>query len=95
MFAVLAISSCVKENPVEPQTQPDADLMTITLSTEIRTKTVMTPGVTRLSWTEGDSFDLFSNGGDSKTTPVYESDDDVIEAGVDQGATEIYAILNL
>jgi len=92
MFAVLAISSCVKENPVEPQTQPDADLMTITLSTEIRTKTVMTPGVTRLSWTEGDSFDLFSNGGDSKTTPVYESDDAVIEAGVDQGATEIYAI---
>ena len=92
MLAVLAISSCVKETPVEPQTQPAENLMTITLSTEIQSKTTMTPGATKLSWTSGDKFDLFSNGGDRKTTPEYVSDDAAIEAGVDQGATEIYAI---
>ena len=92
MLAVLAISSCVKETPVEPQTQPEENLMTITLSTEIQSKTTMTPGATKLSWTSGDKFDLFSNGGDAKTTPEYVSDDTVIEAGVDNGATEIYAV---
>ena len=92
MLAVLAISSCVKETPVEPQTQPEENLMTITLSTEIQSKTTMTPGATKLSWTSGDKFDLFSDGGDAKTTPEYVSDDTVIEAGVNNGATEIYAI---
>ena len=51
------------------------DLMTISLSTGIQTKTTMTPRVPKLSWTEGDKFDLFSNGGDAKifllTSAVY------------------------
>ena len=91
MVAVLAISSCVKEN-MEPMANDSQDLMTISLSTGIQTKTTMTPGVPKLSWTEGDMFDLFSNGGDVKTTPAYTSDDEVIEAGVNQGATEVYAV---
>ena len=91
MVAVLAISSCVKEN-MEPMANDSQDLMTISLSTGIQTKTTMTPGVPKLSWTEGDKFDLFSNGGDTKTTPAYTSDDAVIEAGVNQGATEVYAV---
>ena len=91
MVAVLAISSCVKEN-MEPLANDSQDLMTISLSTGIQTKTTMTPGVPKLSWTEGDKFDLFSNGGDTKTTPAYTSDDAVIEAGVNYGATEVYAV---
>ena len=91
MVAVLAISSCVKEN-VEPMANGSQDLMTISLSTAIQTKTAMTPGVPKLSWTEGDKFDLFSNGGDAKTTPEYTTDDAAIEAGVNQGATEVYAV---
>ena len=91
MVAVLAISSCVKEN-MEPMANDSQDLMTITISTGIQTKTTMTPGLPKLSWTEGDKFDLFSNGGDSKTTPTYTSDDAVIEAGVNQGATAVYAV---
>ena len=91
MVAVLAISSCVKEN-MEPMANDSQDLMTISLSTGIQTKTTMTPGVPKLSWTKGDKFDLFSNGGDTKTTPAYTSDDAVIEARVDQGATEVYAV---
>lgn len=91
MVAVLAISSCVKED-MEPMANDSQDLMTISLSTGIQTKTTMTPGVPKLSWTEGDKFDLFSNGGETKTTPAYTSDDAVIEAGVNQGATEVYAV---
>ena len=91
MVAVLAISSCVKEN-MEPMANDSQDLMTITISTGIQTKTTITPGLPKLSWTEGDKFDLFSNGGDSKTTPTYTSDDAVIEAGVNQGATAVYAV---
>ena len=91
MVAVLAISSCVKEN-MEPMANDSQDLMTISLSTGIQTKTTMTPGVPKLSWTEGDKFDLFSNGGDAKTTPEYTTDDAAIEAGVNQGATEVYAV---
>ena len=91
MVAVLAISSCVKEN-MEPMANDSQDLMTISLSTGIQTKTTMTPGVPKLSWTKGDMFDLFSNGGDRKTTPAYTSDDAAIEADVNQGATEVYAV---
>lgn len=91
MVAGLAIYSCVKED-MEPMANDSQDLMTISLSAGIQTKTTMTPGVPKLSWTEGDKFDLFSNGGDAKTTPEYTSDDAVIEAGVNQGATEVYAV---
>lgn len=91
MVAVLAIASCVKEEIGQPANDSQ-DLMTISLSTAIQTKTTMTPGLPKLSWTDGDKFDLFSNGGDAKSTPEYTSDDAVIEAGVDQGATAVYAV---
>ena len=67
IFAALvafAALSCNKlESPVE---NPDADLMTLVLSTGEQTKThisdVTTNGVTEIHWDEGDAITVFSSG---------------------------------
>ncbi len=93
LAAVLCTFSCAKENIEEivPGEKPGG-MVTISLTTDIRqTKTTLDRSEVRLRWSDGDSFDLFSNGGDGKSTPVYNSGDTEIAAEVNEGATEIYA----
>lgn len=93
LAAVLCTFSCAKENIEETVPGETGGMVTISLTTDIRqTKTTLDRSETRLRWSDGDSFDLFSNGGDGKSTPVYNSGDTEIAAEVNEGATEIYAL---
>lgn len=94
LAAVLCTFSCTKENLGETVSGENTDgMVTISLTTDIRrTKTTLDQSEPRLHWSDGDSFDLFSNGGDGKSTPVYNSVDTEISAEVNEAATEIYAV---
>lgn len=94
LAAVLCTFSCTKENLGETVSGENTDgMVTISLTTDIRrTKTTLDQSEPRLHWSDGDSFDLFSNGGDGKSTPVYNSGDAEIVAEVNEAATEIYAV---
>ena len=69
LAAVLCTFSCTKENLGETVSGENTDgMVTISLTTDIRrTKTTLDQSEPRLHWSDGDSFDLFSNGGDWKS----------------------------
>lgn len=92
--AVLCTFSCAKENIIADQVPGETGgMIKISLTADIRqTKTTLDRSEVRLAWSDGDSFDLFSDGGDGKSTPVYNSGDAEISAEVNEGATEIYAV---
>ena len=91
MIAVLSLSSCVKEN-MESMPEASSDLMTISISTEIDSKTTLNHEGRKLSWTAGDKFDLFSNVGETVSVLEFADNEANFEAQVDQGATEVYAV---
>ena len=91
LLAVFALASCTKEIPApenEQSTENSGKMKTITVVTNLDTKTTLDSNHERLQWSAGDAVSLFNNQDNTNTELTYSAGD--MTVSVPAATTEIY-----
>lgn len=94
LAAAASMLSCSKEVVKDATSTSGLKKMKVGIVADIETKTLMHPGDNRISWKEGDMFDLFSDMqvGLECTLTAPKDREEAIMAEISEGATKVYAV---
>jgi hypothetical protein len=87
---VMAISSCSKEKDIQKEGQVFGKMKTITVKTDIETRTTLDADHTNLIWSSGDKISIFNDQNNDNLEKAYEAGADLI-VSVPAATKEIYA----